>query len=122
MFVQGKRDILGNRKGVEQGAVLEQEAYFSPFRFPRALCRVRHVLSVEGNTAHVRLQNAHNVFDGNRLAFARTANDERDATFLHRQRDAAQHFVRPEGFVHVVEFDDVASGVQTLRLTSFENK
>ncbi|MNY27226.1 hypothetical protein D3C86_1611220 [compost metagenome] len=106
VLAQGEGHVVAHVHGVEEGAVLEQHPELLADLVEVLLLELGQVLAVHQDPALVRLEEADQELDEDRLAGARGADDDGRLAALDAQRHVIQHLLLAEGLVDVAELDD----------------
>jgi hypothetical protein len=105
---QRKADILGNGHGVEQRALLEENAEPPPHGHQPWFGEIVDALAVEIDSAAVRAKQHDDVLEQHALAGAGLTDDHGGPPPLQGQINALEHLQLAEALTHAAELDDGA--------------
>jgi hypothetical protein len=109
-FAEGEGDVLGDVHGVEEGAVLEEDAEFAADGAEFAFLEVRDFGAIDDDGALIGLEEADEVFEEDAFTAAAGADEDGALATGDIEVDAAKDVLMSEGFLEAVDFEEVPVG------------
>ena len=109
-FVEGEGDVLGDVHGIEEGAVLEEDAEFAADGAELAFFHVRDIGAVDGDGALIGLEEADEMFEEDAFSTATGADEDGALAAGDSEVDALEDVLVSEGFMDVVDLEEVTVG------------
>ena len=104
-LAQRKSHIFTHGERIKKCAVLENHGDFLAYVFKLRLVVIRDVLKGHDHTAFIRLEEAHDVMQGDRFAHAAAPENAERFTGIHLEAHILKHAMVAERFVNVPELD-----------------